>query len=322
MKVAVIIVTYNGMRWIEKCISSCGNHDVIVIDNGSTDGTVDFIKKSFPNIDVVKNTENLGFGQANNIGISKALSLGAEHVFLLNQDAYMVSGCLETLMDTQKRFPQFGILSPVHLNGKGKDYDRQFYDAINEVKSLLPSNLANLKQDGDILNVPFVNAAAWLISRKCLLTVGGFDPIFFHYAEDNNYCQRVLYHGFKIGIVNNCFVRHDREHRPIKNYQIGSKEYWLWYERRFKKRHANVSESSEAINDLLKKRKKSFLKSLIKMDFNSLNFLMSELKIIYRLRNEVLESKFKNQFPGSHYLRMKALILFDKTRTSAKSRDR
>src|SRR5690606_24355384 len=124
----VIIVTFNGMSWLGACLQSCKNYPVIVIDNASTDDTVSFIQTNYPEVKLIKQSENLGFGQANNIGIRYALDHGAEHVFLLNQDAYLVDDVLDKLVEFQKEAPQYGILSPVHITGNRKQLDKRFFN--------------------------------------------------------------------------------------------------------------------------------------------------------------------------------------------------
>ena len=69
-----------------------------------------------------------------------------------------------------------------------------------------------------MIEVPFVNAAIWLISRKCIEKVGGFSPMFFHYCEDNNFVSRMIYHKLKIGIVTNSKGFHDREFRTENKF--------------------------------------------------------------------------------------------------------
>src|SRR5690554_3758500 len=97
-EVIIIIVTYNGMSWLKKCLDSCGDYQVLVVDNASSDETVPFLKTHYPQITLHSQKINLGFGQANNLGISYALKQGADYVFLLNQDAYLQEGCLEILI--------------------------------------------------------------------------------------------------------------------------------------------------------------------------------------------------------------------------------
>ena len=93
MKIFAIVVTYNGMRWYDRCFGSLRNSDMpvetIVIDNASTDETVSYIKEHFHEVCLIESKENLGFAKANNIGIKRALDNGADYVFLLNQDAWV-----------------------------------------------------------------------------------------------------------------------------------------------------------------------------------------------------------------------------------------
>lgn len=85
-----------------------------------------------------------------------------------------------------------------------------------------------------IYQVPLVNAAAWLLSRKCLEAVGGFDPLFLYYGEYDNYCQRATYSGIKIGVIPNAFIIHDREARPKLKVLAFSPEYYKVVERNYK----------------------------------------------------------------------------------------
>ena len=208
-----IIATYNSIKWIDECLNSCEVSQTIVIDNASTDSTVNHIRKNYPEVIVIQNKTNIGFGQANNIGIQKALSEGAEYVFLLNQDAYSVNDCMEKLIEVHQSNPEYGILSPIHLNGDGTNLDYNFNEYIKRIDDdNLVFDLLNDKLK-KVYSLPFVNAAGWLIPKSTIERVGLFDPMFFHYGEDENYCQRVRYHGLKIGIVPEAFMRHDREFR-------------------------------------------------------------------------------------------------------------
>ncbi|SKB70603.1 Glycosyltransferase, GT2 family [Parapedobacter luteus] len=216
--ISAVIVTYNGMRrnWIEKCLGSLQGSsvlvDIIVIDNGSTDGSVEFIKQHYSSLDLVIASENLGFGKANNLGIRKALEKGADFVFLLNQDAWVDVNTIEELVKQQQLHPEYGILSPIHCNGNGDALDYRFSEYISPQKGckLLSDLLVVDRQTSGIYDVGFVNAAAWLISKECLRKAGGFSPMFYHYGEDVNYCHRVQYHEFKIGIHPRVKIYHDR----------------------------------------------------------------------------------------------------------------
>jgi GT2 family glycosyltransferase len=208
------VVTFNGMQWIKHCLdslllSSCPLH-IVVIDNCSNDGTPAFIKKHYATIQLIEPGKNLGFGQANNIGFNIAIAEKADLVFLLNQDAWIETNTIEQLVRAQVENPGYGIISPLHFDGEGIELDRYFLEYL--LKSCAHEFIQS-KNDwpaNQLVNTGFVNAAAWLITMDCLKKTGGFDPVFFHYGEDQNYAQRALYWGFKIGVHPTARICHDR----------------------------------------------------------------------------------------------------------------
>ena len=216
-RILVIIVTYNAMPWANRCLTSLRQSvvpcDVTIIDNGSTDGTQDFIHNNFPEADLIRNKENLGFGQANNIGLQKALDKKYEYVYLLNQDAWILKDTFEHLIDVSKAHPEYGVLSPMQMKADGLHFEEKFRSYIIPYHQIFsPSLIEDLyfQRVEDVYEVSFVMAAHWLITSKCLATVGGFSPTFPHYGEDNNYLNRTNYWKFKIGIVPSARAVHDR----------------------------------------------------------------------------------------------------------------
>lgn len=213
-KIAIVIVTHNAKNYLEDCISNLHDEpllNIVVVDNASIDGTVEIIKESYSKVSLISLEQNLGFGQANNVGISYALSAGAEYVLLLNQDAQISMDCIDKLIRTQKENPVFGVLSPVHLADFGKVIDSNFSGFFSQ-KSC-PGLLFDLFQKNElksVYSIEFVNAAIWLLSKECILKVGGFDPVFFMYGEDRDYLHRVVHHGFKVGVCPSLFAFHNR----------------------------------------------------------------------------------------------------------------
>ena len=217
-KVLTIIVTYNGMKWMERCLSSVCNSsvasDIYIVDNGSTDGTQDFIKANYPQAIFMQNTENSGFGKANNYGLLYAVDKGYDYVYLLNQDAWVEKDTFKILISQHLSNPVYGILSPIQIQGNGEKMDKNF---LNNVASRTIGR--SLMEDiyfgnvQEIYEVADVMAAHWMISRECLLATGGFSPAFRHYGEDDNYVDRAIFHGFKAGIVPATKAVHDRETR-------------------------------------------------------------------------------------------------------------
>lgn len=225
IKLLVIIVTYNAMRWIDRCLGSVAEWDVFVVDNGSTDGTQEYIKKNYGKVIFRQSETNLGFGRANNVGLQYALDKGYDYVYLMNQDAWVMPDAISALVSVSKKYPEYGILSPMHFQANMKHLDYNFGRYVTQWKwsHEMLEDWYYKRLTKEVYDISFTNAAHWLISRKCLMVVGGFSPVFPHYGEDNNYIDRLFYHKYKLGVVCNAIAVHDRENRS-KNKQ---KELYL-----------------------------------------------------------------------------------------------
>lgn len=215
--VYVIIVTYNAMKWAEKCFSSLKKSSVplkcIVVDNGSKDGTQEYIQNYFPEVELILSESNLGFGKANNIGIEKAYRSHADFFYIMNQDAWIFEDSVEKLLEAYNMYPNkdsIGILSPMHLDGSEKRLDLHFENYLGRYTKdnrLFSDMFAENVQKSYEIN--FVNAAHWFVPRKTIEKVGGFNPYFFYGAEDYEYINRVTYFGMKIILCPKSKVVHD-----------------------------------------------------------------------------------------------------------------
>lgn len=218
-----VIITYNAMKWVDRCLNSIEKTSgekynlfitTFIVDNGSTDGTQDYIKSHFPEVLFFQSEKNLGFGQGNNVGIQYAMDNDYDYVYLLNQDAWVLPDTVESLIEINLKHPEFGVLGPFQMRANETHLDDNFQ-----------KNTCSYKSNNKILNdmylgvlddaypVPNVMAAHWLMSKACIKKVGGFSPTFMQYGEDGNYSDRAYYHGFKIGIVPGARAIHDRESR-------------------------------------------------------------------------------------------------------------
>lgn len=213
MNIFVIIVTYNAMHrdWISRCMDSLGRSSVpvvpVIVDNGSTDGTRDYVPSQYPDAVWLPQDRNLGFGQANNVGIRYALQQEADFVLLLNQDAALAPDALEKMLAVSDGE---SLLSPLHLNGNGTRIDEMFRISLREARNtmwddlLIRNTLAKVYETGEIC------AACWLMPVALIRKIGGFNPLFFHYSEDNNYYHRLVYHRVKTLLVPQAQMYHDR----------------------------------------------------------------------------------------------------------------
>ncbi len=218
----VIIVTYYAHKWVDKFMDSINQSTikpkVIIVDNASEDDTVAIIKEKYPEVDLIENSTNIGFGAANNIGIKKALQQGADYVFLLNQDAWVEPNCFECLISTASNNHEYGILSPIQLTPHKEktieDHFSLFITRDGDKQEIVSDFFFNNKKN--IYNVKFIQAAGWMLTKECLNDVGDFDPLFYHYGEDSDYANRVIRHNFKIGIITKALMYHAAEHYSPK----------------------------------------------------------------------------------------------------------
>ena len=222
MKILTVIVSYNAVSWIERCLqsvlASTVASDIMVVDNASQDDTCKIINKHFPKVILKKNETNLGFGCANNIGLKYALENAYDYVLLLNQDARVSSDMLQELIDIAENRPDFAVLSPIHLNGKGDKMDARFFNYLVSGCAQYITDMIVKNAFFPVYPCGFVNAAVWLMSKRCITKVGGFDPLYFHMGEDVDYCVRVIKKGLKIGICPETYAYHDRENRKPSQY--------------------------------------------------------------------------------------------------------
>lgn len=215
-RILTIIVTYDGMKWVDRCIGSLIRSktptDLFVIDNGSTDGTVAYIRKTFPDVVLHCAGDNLGFGKANNIGLKYAWDNGYEYVYLLNQDAWVMPETFSVLVDAMEQDRTLGILSPMQMTA-GMDKPDPRFERWCPESALRDASMED--GAGKVYDVDFVMAAHWMISRECLDDVGGFSPAFAHYGEDDNYIHRAKAKGYKVAVHSGAKAVHDREMRPM-----------------------------------------------------------------------------------------------------------
>lgn len=211
MKIYAIIVTYNALRWIDRCLSALRESTVpvvpLLVDNSSTDGTVAHVQAHYPEALCLPQTQNLGFGQGNNVGFRHALQQDADYILLLNQDAYLAPDALACLL---AQSDGESLLSPVHLNGDGTRLDRMFLYMLRETDSSILNDALLSGRLAPTYRVGRICAACWLLPAALLRRVGGFNPLFFHYGEDDNYLHRLRHKDIPVVLVPAASMRHDR----------------------------------------------------------------------------------------------------------------
>lgn len=255
-RVLVIVVSYNGMQWLDRCLGSvCAKSavmgpkdgpmtaksaqnevmgpedvqaDLFVWDNDSTDGSADFVAANYPGAKLVRSAENLGFSKPNNKGFEYAVKHGYDYVYLLNQDAWLETGALDKLVAAAQANPDYAVLSPLQMKDGYKELDKLF--SIRYARALgltKPSVIPGEAGVSQIVQLPFIMAAHSLVRVDAIRKVGPFDEdLFPFYGQDDDWCNRARYHGLKIGIVPHARGVHDRAQRTEPKEKIIHRNYY------------------------------------------------------------------------------------------------
>jgi GT2 family glycosyltransferase len=209
--IAVIILTWNQRDLTLDCLASVFAIDypsarlqVIVVDNGSSDGTAAAVRAQFSACTVLENGENLGFAEGNNVGIRYALQGTADYVMLLNNDTIVDGAMLAHLLAVIERQPEIGIVGPKMLY---YDPPNVIWCAGNELgrRPWISRRLQAGEPDstGDLTPraVDFITACGILLRRQVVEQIGLLDPRFFIYYEETDWCLRAHRAGWQIYYV-------------------------------------------------------------------------------------------------------------------------
>lgn len=217
MRVLIIVLNYNGIHLLKKHLPSVtkteySNFDICVVDNGSTDESVEYLKKNFPNIKIVKSDTNLGFGRGNNLGVSKYPDFDA-YVFL-NNDISVEKNWLNELVKVVQSDKSIGAVGPkiLYSEKKGEEY------TINSAGMIITKHhLAYDRYEGEIDSKKFntteevecLTGGALLVKKEVFEKIKGFNPKMFLYYEDVDLCLRIKDAGYKLYYCGSSVVYHD-----------------------------------------------------------------------------------------------------------------
>jgi GT2 family glycosyltransferase len=203
MDLSIIIPSFNTKDLLQACLQSVFQQtkgidfEVIVVDNHSTDGSPEMVKKKFPQVILIKNKTNLGFAQANNQGMKRAKG---EYFLLLNSDTKIKSNALKKLVSLAKKKKDLGIAGSrlLNLNDTPQPSTGPFYTLPLTFISLFRGDHYLRQSPSQTKKVDWLMGACFLIKREVTKKVGYLDEKFFMYVEEMEYCYRAHKAGFGV----------------------------------------------------------------------------------------------------------------------------
>jgi GT2 family glycosyltransferase len=218
LDVSVIIVSWNAKEFLMRCLASLYSDEVrrakeiIVVDNCSTDGSPEAVESRYPAVRLIRNSENLGFAKANNVGVK---CCNGRYVCFINSDAEVIGDCLGQLVDYCDTHRDVGMVGP-RVTGRDGNVQRTcrgFPTVWNTLCSALALDrffpkvriftgysLAHWPQE-DLREVDILGGCFWLARREAIDVVGLLDEQFFIYGEDMDWCKRFWAKGLKLVFV-------------------------------------------------------------------------------------------------------------------------
>ena len=228
-KVTVIILNWNGGEMTVKCLESLAGMEsddlsveIVVVDNGSSDGSVEMIKsitgiKSTTGIKLIENKENLGYAEGNNVGIRYALKNGADYVCLLNNDTRISPDFLIQLIEIADSEKEIGVVGGKIYFEKGYEFHKDRYRNEDLGKVIWYAggkidwqNVYAIHRGVDEVDegkydppaggteTEYVNGCLMLVKKEVFIKAGFFDSKYYLYFEENDFCQRAKKAGFKL----------------------------------------------------------------------------------------------------------------------------
>lgn len=224
--ISIIIVNYNSGEYLAKCVASIKNtieakdHEIIIIDNKSTDQSLDLAEKNNPNISILINKKNVGFSKANNAGIKKSRG---DYLLFLNPDTELKDGAIYALLKFMQENSDAGACGPKVLNSDGtvqNQCKRGFPDPLSSfyyfsgISRVFPKSrvfghyLMTCLDDNAVNEVDALSGACMLVKADFIKSIGGFDEAYFLYGEDLDLCYRIKEQGRRICYIPKAEIVH------------------------------------------------------------------------------------------------------------------
>lgn len=289
-KVTIILLNWNGKNDTIECLESLKNitylnYEILLIDNGSTDGSIDLFRHRYPEIEIIENKENLGFSEGNNVGIRKAIEKKTDYVLLLNNDTIVDSEFLTELIKVAEKSNKVGIVGPKIYFYNNRNKIQSVGGAINYFTGRTPLIGCNIQDKGQynkIHKVDYVSGCALLAKIEVIKKIGFLCSDYFAYYEEVELCKKAKDNHFSVICAPNSRIWHKEAVTSKKsNYYI-----YLYTRNRF----------------IFMKRNGTFLQVVTStVFFFATYFIINSVNFIIKKNTKSLNSFFKGIHDGLFY---------------------
>lgn len=194
------------------------NIKLLVIDNCSPDKSGELLNSEINSNEFIQLDKNYGYAGGNNYAIEIALKKGADYVFIVNPDVRFRYFSLKEYVELMQANPDIGAVNPVQLSSPSGSVDERFQTKV--LKQISEEDINGWVNTENFIEVETLFGAALMISRKALETVGGFDPLYFAYSEEEDWCRRLRFFNYKIIVFFKSPVIHLRNYNENKEREF------------------------------------------------------------------------------------------------------
>jgi GT2 family glycosyltransferase len=253
-RLSICIVTFNAGHWLKDCLDSIqedtllGELEIIVVDNGSEDGTEAMLHGDYPQVRFIGNTSNLGYTKPMNQGLRAARG---SYLMQLNPDTKILPGAFDNLVSYMDEHPRVGICGPKVLNRdgtfqkqcrRGEPRPLAMMGYFFRLTSLFPDSklfggyLLEYEDEDATIEVDALSGSCMLIRREVIDEIGYLDEQFFAYQEDTDFCSRARQAGWKVVYYPEAQIIHyggqgGSRVEPYRSIIEWHRSYWLYYKK-------------------------------------------------------------------------------------------
>lgn len=229
--VYLFVLCHNSKKWLKKCLDTLLNTDytrykVHIIDNNSSDDSVEFVKDNYPSVSIIQNKRNLGWCKGNNVGIEISRNIADYTLFLNSDTSFEKTDWLKELVEFAECNHEYGIYGCVQYDYNSSDFlnintwtkyiltngNRDIFYSWNKKMSNIvknkPAYLESVLSRRKHIDCYFVQGAAMMVKNELLNEIGGFDPLYFIFQDEVDFSRRARYKGYKTALVCNSRIKH------------------------------------------------------------------------------------------------------------------